>query len=280
MKRFLAALLPLLLLLAIPFLLRPKAEAKQLDGTADRLVIISAHNESIRYEYEQAFRKYYRERFGREIELDFRAPGGTSDIVRYIADRFEAEFRRYYESDPANGPWSAEIADAFANSKIDTDPDASPAMLYAVETAIQLALVEQNETLRDIYVEAYTQPALLGMIQQRTAKVISRIFRPYLPDCEACDFYEMEIGTAALMRGYMARPCDMYFTLERKLERFLSMSLGVYNVPEDERRQIIDRILELDMRAIATSVLHELVQMLADHFDFALDDEIESALVQ
>lgn len=34
------------------------------------------------------------------------------------------------------------------------------------------------------------------------------------------------------------------------------------------------------MRAIATSVLHELVQMLADHFDFALDDEIESALVQ
>ena len=102
------------------------------------------------------------------------------------------------------------------------DPDASPAMLYAVETAIQLALVEQNENLRDIYVEAYTQPALLGMIQQRTAKVISRIFRPYLPDCEACDFYEMEIGTAALMRGYMARPCDMYFTLERKIQRFLT----------------------------------------------------------
>jgi len=72
----------------------------------------------------------------------------------------------------------------------------------------------------------------------------------------------------------------MYFTLERKLERFLSMSLGVYNVPEDERRRIIDCILELDMRAIATSVLHELVQMLADHFDFAFDDEIESALVQ
>ena len=92
--------------------------------------------------------------------------------------------------------------------------------------------------------------------------------------------HELEIGSAGIMRGYMSRGCDMYFTLERKLERFLSMSLGVYNVPEDERRRIIDRILELDMRAIATSVLHELVQMLADHFDFALDEEIESALVQ
>ena len=92
--------------------------------------------------------------------------------------------------------------------------------------------------------------------------------------------HELEIGSAGIMRGYMSRGCDMYFTLERKLERFLSMSLGVYNVPEDERRRIIDHILELDMRAIATSVLHELVQMLADHFDFAFDDEIESALVQ
>ncbi len=117
-------------------------------------------------------------------------------------------------------------------------------------------------------------------IYQSTTAELYRIFGSYLPEYTESDFYELEIGSAGIMRGYMSRGCDMYFTLERKLERFLSMSLGVYNVPEDERRRIIDRILELDMRAIATNVLHELVQMLADHFDFALDDEIESALVQ
>lgn len=150
------------------------------------------------------------------------------------------------------------------------DPGASPAMLYAVETAIQLALVEQNENLRDIYVEAYTQPALLGMIQQRTAKVISRIFRPYLPDCEACDFYEMEIGTAALMRGYMAQPCDMYFTLERKIQRFLTMSLRIYKVPDAEQRAILDGLRGLDFRGIASQVMQRLFAQLSMKYDFTL----------
>ena len=35
----------------------------------------------------------------------------------------------------------------------------SPVYLYAVETALQLALSELSENLRDIYVEAYTFPA-------------------------------------------------------------------------------------------------------------------------
>ena len=156
----------------------------------------------------------------------------------------------------------------------------SPVYLYAVETALQLAMTELSENLRDIYVEAYTFPATAEIIHRSTTAELQAAFSAYLPGCAECDFYEMELGTAGMMRGYMARRCDPYFTMERKIRRFLSMSLGVYNVPEDERRRIIDRILELDMRAIATSVLHELVQMLADHFDFALDDEIESALVQ
>ena len=127
-RKVLIAALPILILLAIPFLLRPRgAEAEPASGEADKLVMITAHNESIRYEYEQAFRKYYRKRFGRDVTIDFRSPGGTSDIVRYIADRFEAEFRREFEANPANGEWTAETAEAFANPAVDRDPAASPA---------------------------------------------------------------------------------------------------------------------------------------------------------
>ncbi|MDR0933060.1 MAG: extracellular solute-binding protein [Victivallales bacterium] len=123
-KKLLIALLPLVLLLAIPFALRPKQEVKTDSGKSDKLVIISAHNESIRYEYAQAFRKYYHERTGKEIELDFRSPGGTSDIVKYIADRYEAEFRREFESNSNNGKWNAEIAKRFAEPGVENDPGA------------------------------------------------------------------------------------------------------------------------------------------------------------
>ena len=44
------------------------------------------------------------------------------------------------------------------------------------------------------------------------------IFRQYNKDFQESDFYEMEIGTAGCMRAYIAKKCDMYFTLEKKLE--------------------------------------------------------------
>ena len=122
-RKLLAAFLPLLLLIAIPFWLRPREEVKgPAPAGADKLVIITAHNESIRHEYEQAFKRYYRERTGRDVELDFRAPGGTSDIMRYIADRYTAEFRHAFESDPANGEWTSAIAAGFADPRSDSDP--------------------------------------------------------------------------------------------------------------------------------------------------------------
>jgi len=127
-RRFLICLLLPGSLLVIPFLLRPGAVGGQTSGGAvDRLVIISSHNKGVKDEYDRAFRKYYREHFGRDVVLDFRSPGGTRDVVRYIADRFESEFRFFWEKDPANGPWTGEIAAAFADPSVDRDPKASPA---------------------------------------------------------------------------------------------------------------------------------------------------------
>lgn len=121
-KQLLAASALWLALLALPFALRPKLPGKASEP-ADRLVIISAHNKTIRDEYARAFGEYYYRRHGRRIELDFRNPGGTSDIVRYIADRFEAEFRRHWEAH--GGKWTREIADAFADPSVLQDPRAS-----------------------------------------------------------------------------------------------------------------------------------------------------------
>lgn len=127
-KRFCAALLLPGVLLALPLLLRGSAPGTApAPADADLLVVISAHSEMMKFEMEHGFRDYYRKRFGRDVKIDFRAPGGTSDIVRFIADRFEAEFRYAWESDPENGPWTREHAAAFANPRVDRNRMASPA---------------------------------------------------------------------------------------------------------------------------------------------------------
>ena len=146
-----------------------------------------------------------------------------------------------------------------------------PVYVYAVETALQITLTELNENLRQIYLEAYTQQRLLDCIQRATAKELHRIFGPYQPELTEQDFYELELGTAGLMRGYMANPCTAEFPLERKLEKFLTLALRGYKVPEEEVRQVLSFLGGLDIRGIAQKVMEELFRKLAMRYDFSPD---------
>ena len=149
--------------------------------------------------------------------------------------------------------------------------EAVPAVyVYAVETSIQLTLTELNENLRDIYLEAYTQKETAEYIYQNTSSELYRIFGSYLPGYSESDFYELEIGSAGIIRGYMARKCDKYFPLEKKLRRFLTMSMSAYKVSEEEQAHVLDYIAALDIRTVANQTMQELFHSLAIHFEFTL----------
>lgn len=151
-----------------------------------------------------------------------------------------------------------------------TAPVLGPACVYAVETAIQLTLTELNENLRDIYIEAYTHKDTLDYIHAHMTHELQRIFASYLPDYTERDFYELEVGSAGIMRSYMAWRCDTQFTLEWKLRRFLEMTLSVYSVPPDERSCIIEFVTGLNIAETARQAMEELFESLAMRFDFSL----------
>ena len=156
------------------------------------------------------------------------------------------------------------VARSIADSKL------SPVYAYAVETAIQLTLTEQNENLREIYIEAYSLPDTSEYIYLHTTAELKQIFGENFPNDTESDFYEMEIGTAGLMRSYMARKCDIHFPLERKLSRFLTAAMRVYRVPEEEQAKVLAFIQSLDIKAIATEVMYKLFAMLEMKYDFKL----------
>lgn len=150
-----------------------------------------------------------------------------------------------------------------------------PVYAYAAETAIQLTLTELNENLREIYLEAYTLPDTAEYIHLHTTAELKEIFGANFPGYSDSDFYEMEIGTAGLMRGYMARKCDIHFPLERKLARFLTASMRVFKVPEAEQEGALAFVAGLDIRSIAENVMEKLFAMLEMKFDFRLSGDRE-----
>ena len=142
----------------------------------------------------------------------------------------------------------------------------SPVYIYAVETAIQLILTEQNENLRELYTEAYTLPDTAEYLYKRTTAELMKIFKMYFPTYIENDFYCMEIGTSGLMRNYMAKKCDDHLSLEKKIQCFLTAALRIYKVPEEELDQIFAFVAGLDINAIAREVMQKMFFMLEPAF--------------
>jgi len=121
MKR--AVLLILLVAtVALPFALRPrKPGAARADAT---LVIITPHNEAIRYEFGRAFAQWYHQQTGRTVFVDWRVIGGTSEITRYLDGAYAAAFEDFW-THALKRPWSDPVRSAFADARI--RPAVSPA---------------------------------------------------------------------------------------------------------------------------------------------------------
>ena len=106
-------------LLILPFFLKPH---QNLLGKADdSLVVVSPHNEAVRYEFAHAFCEHYKKKTGRSIRVDWRLPGGTSEISRYLTGEYLAAFRYAWES--SGRLWTLQVASAFDNPSIQPSDD-------------------------------------------------------------------------------------------------------------------------------------------------------------
>jgi iron(III) transport system substrate-binding protein len=91
MNRYLFVILAMAAVIAAPIFLRPAASARTSDyAKRDRLVIITPHVETLRYELETAFVRWMKEKYDRKVVIDWRIPGGTSDIIKVVNSEYAA----------------------------------------------------------------------------------------------------------------------------------------------------------------------------------------------
>ncbi len=94
MKAALPGLIALAALLLVPFALRPKLTEEP--ETSRRLVLLTPNNEAIRYEMTRGFRLFLEQSGQKPVKLDWRNPGGTTEIARYLSSEYRSVFEQYY----------------------------------------------------------------------------------------------------------------------------------------------------------------------------------------
>lgn len=86
-------LLALAIVLGVPFAFALTREGVVVPANAERLVIVTPHNEQIRYEFERAFSRWHAEKYGTPVAIDWRQPGGTSEIRKQLISLYTTALR-------------------------------------------------------------------------------------------------------------------------------------------------------------------------------------------
>lgn len=102
--RNISILLVAAIVVALPFLFRRHQAVSAWEHGDPVLVVISPHNEAIRYEFGRAFSEWHHEQHGVAVKVDWRVIGGTTEIMRYLGAAYVSSFKAWWRSRGENWP--------------------------------------------------------------------------------------------------------------------------------------------------------------------------------
>ncbi len=153
MMRNLAILTVAAVVIALPFLLRrPVGQTDWRPGDPE-LVIISPHNEAIRFEFSRAFSLWHKSHYGQPVKIDWRAVGGASEISRYLNASFVAAARGWWTG--RGNDWPAGAGDTVTHPRFDAQHPPRLASIEGETAADAERRIDREmarwEKLRDLY---------------------------------------------------------------------------------------------------------------------------------
>lgn len=135
-------------------------------------------------------------------------------------------------------------------------------LFYAAETTLQLYLAESSEHMRELYSLSYSLESSSSIIYEKITAKLAGIFADKYPDFTADQFYEKELASAGIMRNYMTRRCDMFFSMDKKVRAFLENTFLIYEVPREKINETIDFVSQFNWKEIADSVIDNMLAYL------------------
>jgi len=129
--KYLLVILTAALIVALPFLFRKTTATSDWREGDPVLVIISPHNEAVRFEFGEAFSRWHREHYGRPVKIDWRMIGGATEIMRYLTSQYISATKGWWTR--RSEIWPADGADLILDRAF--NPDKPPAAVATNDVA-------------------------------------------------------------------------------------------------------------------------------------------------
>ena len=146
---------------------------------------------------------------------------------------------------------------------------------YSSVMAICLGLLtiasacEQDEVAKDFFLSSYRSQICMDLIRKNDKERAKVVFKDYCPDWTDERFEEAETLVSGIEYASLMTTSNSA-SLELRISGALNTILSIYNVPEDVRKQKIEKVLAMDYKSLGLNVLQK--------FRDYVDRETEQAL--
>lgn len=132
-------------------------------------------------------------------------------------------------------------------------------LAVCLELATMTVMSEESEIARDLFLSAYTSPMCLEIIRRNDTKRSMQIYRQFCPDWSEQQYAEAEILVSGIEYATLMNTNDPV-SMALRITGALNNIMRIFNVPEETRKQKIDKVLALDYRALGRRALDQFRQ--------------------
>lgn len=130
----------------------------------------------------------------------------------------------------------------------------TPITALCFELTAMAAVCEENERARDLYISAYTSQKAMAIIRSSENERAKTVFAEYCRDWTEEMFAEAEILVSGIEYATLLLTPDAP-ELKVRIAGAMQMILGIYNVPEEQIKEKIEKALSMDYRRFGQEVL-------------------------
>ena len=144
-------------------------------------------------------------------------------------------------------------------------------MAICLELTSMAAICEENEITKDFFISAYTHSLTLEIIRRNDAQRAKLVFAEYCPNWSDRQFAEVETLVSGIEYATLMTTGDSA-SIDMRISGALNSIMLLYQVPEEIRRQKIQRVLAMDYRAIGRTVLQEFMAYIEETNEQAFEE--------
>ena len=209
----------------------------------------------------------------------FLEKGYSATSIKAIADQLDMSTGHLTFYFPTKDHLLAKLVDMlcsfqWAMVKRYVEEGESLLMAVCLELTAMAAICEENEVAKDFYLAAYTHSMTLEIIRKNDAQRAKLVFGEYCQDWAEEQFAEAETLVSGIEYATMMTTEDSA-PIDTRISGALNNIMMIYQVPEETRRQKIQRVLAMDYTAIGRAVLQEFIAYIEETTEQAFEELLE-----